>query len=120
MRSTRKTAVCRRQPQRRVREMPANVQRMTRIVCFSVAAAVACTAPTPRAQQTSAQAEPVLRPTPHPRLPADIGQLWLAPDPSHTHTALMAQFTQAVKLEVDSNYAQALPILTQPAMQEGP
>src|SRR5262249_33564048 len=97
-----------------------------RTACFAVTLAVglllADTAP--RAQESAANqaADVVLKPTSHPRLPADASQLWLAPDAT-TRAALrgpaIADFTPAVKLEVDNNFARALPILSQPALQQG-
>src|SRR5437899_1888139 len=87
----------------------------------------------PCAQQAASSADTAaLRPTAHPRLPADASQLWLAPDPmagpqspsalarGRTHSAALVQFAEAVKLEVEANYARALPMLTQPALREGP
>src|ERR1035437_11179226 len=44
----------------------------------------------------------------------------MAPDRSHMHTAPMNEFAEAVKLEVDANYAKALPIFSQPSLQKGP
>jgi soluble lytic murein transglycosylase len=62
-----------------------------------------------------------LVPTNHPRLPAEISKLWLAPDKSHnrSETAAMRELAAAVKLEVDANYAKALPILSQPSLRQG-
>ena len=75
----------------------------------------------PRAQQPPASAAATrLVPTNHPRLPADLSQLWMAPARSHTHTAAMKDFAAGVKLEVDADYAQALPIFSQPSLQQGP
>src|SRR2546430_12153513 len=89
---------------------------------------------TPRAQQPAADP---LQPTNHPRLSADPSKLWMAPDTSAlrepqgraehgrgasgggARTGPLAQLAEAVKLEVDSNFAQALPILSQPAIQQG-
>jgi soluble lytic murein transglycosylase len=62
----------------------------------------------------------VLAPTNHPRLPDDISQLWMAPDRGHAHTALMTEFANGVKLEVDANYAKALPIFSQAPLRQGP
>jgi soluble lytic murein transglycosylase len=59
-------------------------------------------------------------PTNHPRLPADLSQLWLAPAKGRARTAAMKQFADAVKFEVDANYAKALPIFSQPSQQQGP
>ena len=89
---------------------------------------------TPRAQQPAADP---LQPTNHPRLSADPSKLWMAPDTSAlrepqgraehgrgasgggARTGPLAELAEAVKLEVDSNFAQALPILSQPAIQQG-
>ena len=52
------------------------------LFAFALAVALLVPATTPRAQQAAAPAdaaEPVLKPTNHPRLPADLSQLWLAP-----------------------------------------
>jgi soluble lytic murein transglycosylase len=70
------------------------------------------------AQQPSA---PALKPTMHPRLPADGSQLWLAPDEAASRlarTAPLVDFNAAVKLEVENNFAKALPTLTQPAVRQ--
>src|SRR2546425_5004393 len=76
---------------------------------------------TPRAQQTAAPDAVVsLVPTNHPRLPADLSQLWLAPAKGRARTAAMKAFADAVQLEVDANYAKALPIFSQPSQQQGP
>jgi soluble lytic murein transglycosylase len=76
---------------------------------------------TPRAQQPAAPDAVVsLAPTNHPRLPADLSQLWLAPAKGRARTATMKAFADAVKLEVDANYAKALPIFSQPSQQQGP
>jgi len=100
---------------------------MKRTPFFAVtlaAAFIVCDA-APRAQQASATdptIEAVLKPTSHPRLPADPSQLWLAPDAAARAASrgpAIAEFTQAVKLEVDNNFARALPILTQPALHQG-
>jgi soluble lytic murein transglycosylase len=70
--------------------------------------------------QLPQEANVVLVPTNHPRVPADITQLWMAPDRSHVHTAAMNEFSKGVKFEVDSDFAKALPIFSQPALQQGP
>jgi soluble lytic murein transglycosylase len=80
----------------------------------------------PRAHQSGNPAEPgqsALKPTAHPRLPADASQFWMVPsisDRQHaTRTPVVTAFVEGVKLEVDSNYARALPIFMDPAMQQG-
>src|SRR5919197_3116428 len=75
---------------------------------------------TPRAQQPPADL--LLQPTKHPRLPADPSKLWMAPDASTVggaRPAPLAELSEAVKLELDSNFERALPILSQPAVQQG-
>ncbi len=83
----------------------------------------------PRAQQTAAQGggDVVLKPTIHPRVPADLSQLWLVPvapaganRAGGARPAALDEFAAAVKLEVDSNFAKALPIFMQPALRQGP
>ena len=100
---------------------------MKRSACFAVmlaGAMLVCNA-APRAQQppvADASIEAALKPTAHPRLPVEASQLWLAPDGAAraaTRGPAIALFTQAVKLEVDNNFAHALPILSQPAVQQG-
>src|SRR5262249_35053389 len=88
---------------------------------YFVVLLVACAAfgASPRAQQGAA---PALKPTTHPRLPADPSQLWLAPDAAAARlarTSPLTDFNAAVKLEVDNNFARALPTCTQPAVQQG-
>src|SRR5437868_15531796 len=100
---------------------------MTRRVSFAVtlaASLLVCDA-APRAQQVAAAdatIEAALKPTSHPRLPSDASQLWLAPDAAARAAArgpAVAEFSTAVKLEVDNNFARALPMLTQPALRQG-
>jgi soluble lytic murein transglycosylase len=84
-----------------------------------LAQAAAARAQTPSLPQPSA--EVVLKPTNHPRLPGDLSQLWLVPSKrsAAARTAVANEFAEAVKLEVDGNFARALPILTQPSLQQG-
>jgi soluble lytic murein transglycosylase len=83
---------------------------------------VACAWPA-AAQQSSDLA---LVPTNHPRLPAEASQFWMAPAPSTRSGAparargAQADFVAAVKLEIDANYAKALPLLAQPGLDQGP
>src|SRR5262245_40278677 len=100
---------------------------MKRNACFSatLAAVVLATGAAPRAQQAAAPEpgiEATLKPTSHPQLPSDPSQLWLAPDAEARAAArgsVAAEFAQAVKLEVDNNFARALPMLSQPAQRQG-
>ncbi len=75
----------------------------------------------PRAQQPApALTTAVLLPTNHPPLPRELSQLWLAPtDGRKTPAGTLNELAFAVKLEVDGNFAKALPILSQPALGQG-
>jgi len=75
-------------------------------------------AATPGAQAPAAAA-PALKPTNHPRLPAELSQFWLAPMKTTLATVAMNDLATAVQLEVDGNFARAWPILAQPAVQQG-
>ena len=62
----------------------------------------------------------VLAPTSHPVIPREISELWLAPEKAHgPRSAALDDFARAVKLEVDSDFAKALPILSRASLQEG-
>jgi peptidoglycan lytic transglycosylase len=92
---------------------------------MTLAAAFLVCVAAPHAQQAAAPdpaVEAALKPTSHQRLPADSSQLWLAPDAAAraaARGAVVTEFTQAVKLEVENNFARALPMLTQPALHQG-
>ncbi len=73
----------------------------------------------PRAQVAAPAGDAVLKPTNHPRLPTDPSELWLAPSRKATRTAAMNDFATAVKLEVDSDFARALPLLASAAVRQG-
>jgi soluble lytic murein transglycosylase len=80
--------------------------------------------PTPHAQQPAPNAGDattfVLKPTNHPRLPTDLSQLWLVPPAAHgDRTEATREFISAVKLEVESDFGKALPILSRPALHQG-
>jgi peptidoglycan lytic transglycosylase len=100
---------------------------MKQPACFAAAfaAALLVSDVAPHAQQSAApdgSADAVLKPTSHPRLPAEASQLWMAPDAAARAAArspAVADFTQAVRLEVDNNFARALPILMQPSVRQG-
>ena len=73
---------------------------------------------TPGAQQPVSIA---LAPTNHPRVPAELSQLWLVPEPGAARRASsVSELAAAIKLEVDGNFAKALPILSQPTLPQGP
>ena len=102
-------------------------------LALTLGGALLVPASTPHAQTLppSTVGDVVLAPTPHPRLPSDLSLLWLAPDGptragrSSTGPRSLAARTaasdlaSAVKLEVDGNFAKALPVLSQPGIQEG-
>jgi soluble lytic murein transglycosylase len=81
------------------------------------------TAPLPAAERAGASQQPdiQLKPTEHPRLPADSSRLWMVPQKSNIgRPGAHPDFLTAVKLEVDENFAKALPMLSAPAVQQGP
>src|SRR5262245_5542561 len=68
------------------------------------------------------RAQPVLKPTNHPALPANPSQYWLAPTAAEARaakSAAMAQFAAGVKLEVESNFARALTLFADRSHQQG-
>jgi len=93
--------------------------RTTGLFALTLAATLFLPTASPRAQQQNAADEPVLQPTNHPRVPADPSKLWMTAENAIARTPTIAQFAEAVKLEVDTNFARALPMLAQPALQQG-
>jgi soluble lytic murein transglycosylase len=82
--------------------------------------AVVSGAGNPHAQQPPLTAVTLL-PTNHPRVPADLSQLWLVPSPaSGVRTPALQDFASAVKFEVEDNFAAALPLLSRPSVNQGP
>jgi soluble lytic murein transglycosylase len=72
--------------------------------------AIAAAAPAPR-----------LLPTNHPRLPRELSLLWLAPGGASTGTpAASREFATALKLIAKDQFTKALPMLKQPALEDGP
>lgn len=101
--------------------MKVEVKKTVRVASV-LAVALAIAASTPHAQQNNGAAslDAELRPTEHPRVPADITQLWLAPEPPRgARSAALADLASAVKLEVDESFSKALPILSKPEVQQG-
>jgi soluble lytic murein transglycosylase len=93
-----------------------------RILALTAIAVLLSLAPSTRAQQSLAPAGPAvtLKPTNHPRVPADESQLWLAPTPASRREATDAkEFATAVKLEVDSDFAKALSVVSKGWLQQG-
>src|SRR6266513_604925 len=68
--------------------------------------------------QRADAADVQLKATDHPRLPADVSKLWMVPPRTSGRPAGLAEFATAVKLEVDADFARALPILSTPAVQQ--
>jgi len=83
------------------------------------AAALVCLAPPGgmRAQQSS---PPALQPTDHPRVPADLTRLWMAPDRSHPPAAPFVNLATAIRLVDGGEYTRALTLLAEPALARGP
>jgi soluble lytic murein transglycosylase len=98
---------------------------MKRAAFFALTLAAALLVPiaSPRGQEPQTvpeSGELRLMPTNHPRLPGDASQLWMAPSKGKpSGTAALNDLIAAVKLEVDSDFARALPILSGPAVQQG-
>jgi soluble lytic murein transglycosylase len=88
-------------------------------LCALTLTAMLVAAAAPRAQQGAAPATPALKPTNHPRLPADLSQLWLVPPKNAPRTTAMNDLAAAVKFEVDGNFTRALPMLEQPSLRQG-
>src|SRR5207245_137770 len=65
---------------------------------------------------SAAQDAPVLTPTNHPRVATDPSQLWIVPSGP---TSARGEFAAAVKLEVDGEFAMALPIVSRASMPQG-
>ena len=67
--------------------------------------------------------EVVLKPTNHPRFAADPSQLWMVPTVVRSGSTRAkvgpGEFAGAVKLEVDGDYAKALPVFSRAALQQG-
>src|SRR5262245_33991705 len=102
--------------------------RGTKTLLLAILLAALPPAAGPHAQQVAAptqQTDIQLKPTAHPRLPADISQLWFAPAAAGRRasgdapTAAQKDLAAAVTLEVNGDFAKALPILSKPSTQQG-
>ena len=72
--------------------------KVKRTALLAVAAGLLTLGSAPRAQQP-APSPVTLAPTNHPRLPRDLSQLWLAPEPGRVpRTPVQNEFITAVKL----------------------
>ena len=93
-----------------------------RLALFALLGLAALDTSHPAAQQPARAASPavvVLRPTIHPALPADPSQFWMIPTRANTtRTPALTLFASGVKLEVDGQYAKALPIFSQPLLRD--
>jgi soluble lytic murein transglycosylase len=68
-----------------------------------------------------AQESPVLARTSHPPVPRELSQLWLAPERgAATGRASNPVLATVVQLQATGDYAKALAMVTQPALQQGP
>jgi soluble lytic murein transglycosylase len=86
-------------------------------------------APAPRAQQgrlsSSANEVPpgltVLTPTPHPQVPRELSQLWLAPErgAASARSSAVASLNTAARSTADGDYSRALSLVSQPVTKEG-
>jgi peptidoglycan lytic transglycosylase len=96
---------------------------MTRgaLLGLTVIAALLLPGRAPRAQQEvpSTPQEFALQPTRHPQIPPDVSLLWLAPTARTVRTPAMTTLASAVKLELDSNFARALPLLSDSTVGQG-
>jgi len=85
-------------------------------------------APAPKAQQerlssSSGDIPPglaVLTPTPHPPVPRDLSQLWMAPEraASASRSSAAASLSNAARLTADGDYSRALSLVSQPLAQD--
>lgn len=102
---------------------------MTRSAFVIVAACAVVAAPSPRAQQSRLSAAAtdvagltVLTPTPHPPVPRELSELWLAPERGATSAATRAStmpLTTAARLVADGDYSKTLTLVA-PIVKEGP
>ena len=86
-------------------------------VCAALVLAGVTFASSSAEPQARLTADIVLVPTNHPRVPAALSQLWLAPD---AVTPARGEFAQAVKLTDDEKFTKALAIFAKPVLQQGP
>src|SRR5689334_3794696 len=93
------------------------------LAVFAVFGLVALGAAGPSAQQPAPATPPAvgLRPTEHGPLPDDPSRFWMMPSRTNTtRTPALTTFATAVKLEVDGQFAKALPMLSQPLLRDHP
>src|SRR5688500_14555624 len=67
--------------------------------------------------KTDASSDVILAPTPHPRLPSDLNQLWFVPAEAPRSAA--TPLNVALRQYADGEYAKALPVLSRAAFHQG-
>lgn len=88
------------------------------LIVTALAIVLGAQSPTGAQRESVIATDIVLRPTNHPRLPADRAQLWLVPARNRSpRFGPLADFAEAVKL--NSDFPRALAILAQPALAQG-
>lgn len=75
---------------------------------------------TPSAEQDGAGSVGELTQTNHPQVPADLSQLWMAPDGRPARTPAELDLVSAIKLEAAGSFTRALATLSQASLREGP
>lgn len=67
-----------------------------------------------------AQAVTVLTATPHPPMPRELTQIWLAPDRTAARSATNATISSAARLFAGGDYSKAIAAVSQQTAQQGP
>ena len=73
-----------------------------------------------RPQQPPTGAPPALAPTPHPPVPPDLDEIWLAPSDASAKRASAARFAglqEGVRMHLEGDHESALRLLSDPAWQ---
>ncbi len=91
-------------------------------IVIAVALVVCAPLGTPSAQQGGDSASSgELAPTNHPQVPANLSQLWMAPESIHSaRSPAQKDLISAIKLEAAGSMTRALQILSQASLQEAP
>jgi soluble lytic murein transglycosylase len=90
------------------------------LIAAAFATTLLGTVTVPAAERAGERSDVQLKPTEHSRLPGDLSKLWMVPKGNSGRPAALNDFVAAVKLEVDGDFAKALPLLSTPAVQQGP
>jgi soluble lytic murein transglycosylase len=90
-------------------------------VAVMAIALVGAFGPTPRADEP-ARPVPLLQPTDHPRVPADLTRLWLVPDKSRASAppAFSTELVRAIRMQAGGEYTKALTVLSEASARRGP